>query len=687
LIGSTVRMKLLDSLSLRKKLLLGPAVATALMIACVAAACLGMWQQRSAMDSITHVRFPAYKAAADAERDLAGIHARTYKLLAMMDANFPADQTERATRELKNDLAGITSGLEGAAQESGLTPEEKKGFEDSAAQVTVYRKAIEETVDIASVQVAMATAFMSKAQNRYEECAAALKSLRELEDRHTAEGSRSAESIANRATVFVVIALVLSVGLSVVLALYLGNAILRSVQAISGVTARLSQGDLGHGATGEGVNPDAAEMGEVLQQQIDAHRGDEIGELSRSFVKVVSYLGEMADVSEAIASGDLSRNIAPQGERDILGQAFRRMTVQLGELVSNVRGSASEVASASAQMANASSESARVSVDAASAIDEVVSTMHEMSANVQTVVRSTQTQAASVSDTSASIEEMVASIQHVAQMSESLLKIAGESRNEVQAGIGSMDRATDGLNRITASIHASAQMIEVLGRGVDDIGKIIEVIDDLAEQTNLLALNAAIEAARAGEHGLGFAVVADEVRKLAEKSAQATNEIGGLINNIQQEGRKAVTNIEKSTVVVDEGIALSSELRSALQRIANVVGQVHKFAQEIGVATNEQSRGSTQISVATGRLNEITREITASVEEQASGTHSVVKAMDRMRDMVQQSTSSSTELAASAEQMTRMSRHLLELMDRFKLAENKAAAPETRTRKRLAAHA
>jgi methyl-accepting chemotaxis protein len=229
-------------------------------------------------------------------------------------------------------------------------------------------------------------------------------------------------------------------------------------------------------------------------------------------------------------------------------------------------------------------------------------------------------------------------------------------------------------------------MIEVLGRGVDDIGKIIEVIDDLAEQTNLLALNAAIEAARAGEHGLGFAVVADEVRKLAEKSAQSTREIGDVIKNIQKEGRRAVENIEKSTVVVDEGIALGSELRSALTKISSAVSEVHKFAQEIGVATSEQSRGSSQIAEATTRLNNITREITASVEEQAVGTQSVAKSMDRLRQLVQESTSSSTELAASAEQMSKMSRHLLDWMGRFTLAEREVRTAKTRSKKSMAAY-
>ncbi|MGH9732790.1 MAG: methyl-accepting chemotaxis protein, partial [Candidatus Acidiferrales bacterium] len=295
------------------------------------------------------------------------------------------------------------------------------------------------------------------------------------------------------------------------------------------------------------------------------------------------------------------------------------------------------------------------------------STMHEMSINIQNVVKNTQVQGSSVAETSASIEQMVASIQRVADTAKILLDICHRSRVEVETGITTMEKATDGLNRTSASIQSSSEIIGVLGNRADDIGKIIEVIDDLAEQTNLLALNAAIEAARAGEHGLGFAVVADEVRKLAEKSTQSTKEIAELIQGIQKEAREAVENMSKSTQMVQEGLLLGLDLNKAFGKISNVVTEVYKFAQEIGAATTEQSSGSTQIAKATTRLTEITQEINSSVEEQASGAQGVVRAMEKMRELVQQSTSSSTELAATAEQMSKLSRILLESMDRFRI--------------------
>jgi methyl-accepting chemotaxis protein len=416
------------------------------------------------------------------------------------------------------------------------------------------------------------------------------------------------------------------------------------------------------------VTREIADSGD-LDQQIEIKGTDEIGSLASHYRNMIAHLKEMANVSAAIAEGKLSVVVEPRSPRDTLANAFQQMLEGLRQLVTQTRDSASQVAGGASQMAAASSESAKVSVEAASAIDEVTSTMHEMSINVQNVVKSTQMQSSSVAETSASIEQMVASIQRVADTSRTLLEICQRSRDEVQTGIKTMDKTTAGLTRTSSAIQSSAQIIDALGKRANEIGKIIEVIDDLAEQTNLLALNAAIEAARAGEHGLGFAVVAEEVRKLAEKSTQSTKEISDLIEGIQKESREAVENMVKSTSMVQEGLELGGELNVALIKISDVVTEVYKFAQQIGGATNEQSNGSTQIAKATSRLTEITQEINSSIEEQASGAQSVVRAMEKMRELVQQSTSSSTELAAAADQMTKLSRGLMDAMDQFVLEE------------------
>ena len=559
------------------------------------------------------------------------------------------DRMSEGTRILTDKLETAVSLSESDQQRSALQKlqqTEQNWAHDFALPLVEKRKEVDGgNATVAELQIF----YLQKDASSWVKTATEYLDVADQENKKLIEDRRkSDESASNWTVAIALISTLMALVLGVVIAYTSAKTITQPLNDLMTVAQRIGNaGDLDH--------------------EINISRKDEIGELARTFGNMVKYLREMASVSEAIAGGNLSVEVTPRSKQDTLGNAFSRMVGGLRKLVQNVRDAASQVASASTQVAGASDESAKISLQTASAIDEVTSTMHEMSVNVQNMVKSTQVQASSVSETSASIDEMVASIQRVADTAKVLLDISNRSREEVHSGINTMEKATEGLNKINSTIRSSGEIIDVLGQRADDIGKIIEVIDDLAEQTNLLALNAAIEAARAGEHGLGFAVVADEVRKLAEKSAQSTKEISELIQSIQKEARKAVENMERSTGIVNDGLGLGQELNAALRKISNVVTEVYKFAQEIGAATNEQSHGSSQIARATTRLNEITHEINSAVEEQASGADAVVKAMERMRELVQQTTSGSTELAASAEQMSKMSRDLLDSMDRFAL--------------------
>ncbi len=661
-------MFLLRTLSVRNKLLLPPMVAVVLMILSSIAVYQVVHQQRQALESIYRERIPAMRAAVDADRTIAGAHANAYKVLAMMDSNFPEDQIKTVSNSIKTDLASVTKRLQAASVMPGIDSAERQKLNKASDSVIDYDKSLFDAIDIATVQVSMATAYMSKAQAKYEDLSAQLNSLCAIEDDHSDAAYRHAATMANRAIITAIVTLLLSMALSIIVARTVSNGIVKSIQALKAATARLSEGDLSLEGAGQdeklhgGENVISAGLAEI-----DLESKDEIGDLARSFSAMVSYLKEMAAISEFIAGGDLSHSVEPRSSRDTLGRAFAKMNDGLSMLVRKVRESGLEVASASARVAEASEASAHISARSSSAIEGVSSTVYEMNANTQSIVGHTQMQVSSVGETSSSIAQMSASIERVAANSRVLTDIAARSRHEVGVGLTTMERATNGLNLINTSIRSSAEIIDVLGESASEIGKIIEVIEELADQTNLLSLNAAIEAARAGEHGLGFAVVADEIRKLAEKSAKSTSEIAGLIQNIQKQAHEGVTNMERSTSIVNDGLKLGSDLNSALAKISRVVDEVHQFATEIGAATQDQAQGSTQIVCATSRLSEITDEITGSIEEQATGTQAVVKAMDEMRYLVGESAASCTGLAASAEQMSQMSRNLLEVMDGFRL--------------------
>ncbi len=271
--------------------------------------------------------------------------------------------------------------------------------------------------------------------------------LADEEDKKTLEERRKSDETAATATVAVSFAsTLLALALGGFIAYSTAKSITDPLNGLMGIARQI-------GSAGE------------LDHEIDLTRKDEIGELSRSFSNMVTYLKEMAALSESIAEGDLTVEVHPRSKNDTLGNAFVRMIEGLRKLVRNVRDASSQVASASNQVAGASDESAKISLQSSSAIDEVTSTMHEMSVNVQNMVKSTQLQASSVSETSASIDQMVASIQRVADTAKVLLDISNRSREEVHSGITTMEKATEGLTKINTTIRSSGEIIGVLGDG------------------------------------------------------------------------------------------------------------------------------------------------------------------------------------------------------------------------------
>jgi methyl-accepting chemotaxis protein len=412
-----------------------------------------------------------------------------------------------------------------------------------------------------------------------------------------------------------------------------------------------------------------------LAVTMDIASQDETGILAGTFQEMVSYLQGMARRAEEIAGGDLRNDVTPKSDKDALGNAFKKMILELRRTLGEIRAGADQIASASAQIASTAEQSARNNETAATAVEETTSTMHEMSANIQNVAKNTQGQASSVSETSASIEQMVASIDRIAQTSRQLMELSQKTKQAVGTGLESVDKSVRGTDEISRAITRSADTIAALGSRSEDIGKIVDVIDDIADQTNLLALNAAIEAARAGEQGMGFAVVAEEVRKLAERSAQSTREIAELISGIQKEAQEAVRQMEKSTELMDRGVELSRQVNASLKDIEGSVGEVDRYAKEIGAATQEQSSGSAQIAKAAENLREITQEISSATHEQASAAEQTVRTMEKMREMIQQNASGTTELASSAEEMSAQAERFQQTISRFALEDDRQAAP------------
>lgn len=253
--------------------------------------------------------------------------------------------------------------------------------------------------------------------------------------------------------------------------------------------------------------------------------------------------------------------------------------------------------------------------------NRLVGSTVQLSTTADEVVQAAEGQNARVIQSVSTVEEVTRSAEEVAQSSTEAARIAQETAKAARGGQEEMNQTVMGMQQISQAVVQAANIITTLGRSSDQIGDIVNVIEDIADQTNLLALNAAIEAARAGEQGRGFAVVADEVRKLAERTTKATKEIGDMIRQIQKDTRSAVSSMEQGTSQVGHGVALANKTGEALANIHSMINATVGMIQQIANATEEQSSATRQIASDLEFMTQTTRQTASGVFQSAKASH------------------------------------------------------------------
>ncbi len=443
--------------------------------------------------------------------------------------------------------------------------------------------------------------------------------------------------------------LIVTIAFAVVLGLTLGWVISRSItqplKAVVDASTQIAEVDLTNLANELKLmaQGDLSERNiEMSARPLTVSSQDEVGKMAESFNTIIDRL-------------------------QVTGGAFAEMSANLRNLIRSVRQSAESVTSASEQLNDASGQAGQATQQIALTISQVAEANTQQSHSLEGTRRIIELQTQSIlsiaegaRQQSNSVDLMnrtlqgrlVVAIQQVQAATQESRSAVSETGNATQDGVTTVSKTINGMRTIAAKTKNVADRVVEMSARSQEIGTIVQTIDEIAERTNLLALNAAIEAARAGEHGKGFAVVADEVRKLAEQAGRAAGEITGIVKAVQSTANQAVSAMDESRQEVDQGLNLAGETEQVLMRIQAAVTQVQAQIQQLGQAVVDMNSGNHELQGLMEQVSVVVASNSAAAEQLAGSSDEVMQSVEDVSAVSEENSAAAEEVSAATEEVS-----------------------------------